>query len=94
MDPYILLALTLVVAFAAAASLGVATIRFRRRGMHPSGGNAPGWRVRCTSCGRTKDASVAGVVRLGGWGTKYSLGRCSGCVGWRWIAIERDPQAK
>ena len=57
------------------------------------GGLAPGWQLRCTRCGRTRDASEAGLVRLGAASVgKYTLGYCSGCgERLRLIAIERKP---
>ena len=59
------------------------------------GGLAPGWQLRCTRCGRTRDASEAGLVRLGAFSIrKYTLGYCSGCgERLRLIAIERKPLA-
>ncbi|MDP6442680.1 MAG: hypothetical protein QF805_02715, partial [Pirellulaceae bacterium] len=49
---------------------------------------APGWRIRCTTCGRSRRAAEAGVVRLGAVGTKRTLGKCSNCNALRWVAIE------
>ena len=55
-------------------------------------GYAPGWQVRCTKCGRTRDASEVGVTRIGGWSWKrYTLGWCSYCHWLRFLAIERKP---
>jgi hypothetical protein len=54
---------------------------------------APGWQIRCLTCGRTRNASEAGIVRLGARGTKYTLAKCCGCERIRWAAIERDPVA-
>jgi len=42
--------------------------------------------------GKTKPAGDAGVIRIGAIGTKYTLGKCSTCGTFRWIAIERDPE--
>lgn len=59
-----------------------------------AGGFAPGWRVRCTRCGRTRDAAEAGLVRYkAASASKRTLGFCSGCYGFRWLAIEREPGA-
>ncbi len=54
---------------------------------------APGWQIRCLTCGRIRNASAAGIVRLGARGTKYTLAKCSGCERIRWAAIEQDPVA-
>jgi len=56
------------------------------------GANAEGWRVRCTSCGRTRPADNVGIIRMGAISRlKYTLGRCSHCGGVRFMAIESDP---
>jgi hypothetical protein len=52
---------------------------------------APGWRIRCLTCGRHRDAFEAGIIRIGAYGTKYTLARCSDCGRLRWAAIERCP---
>ncbi|MFO0891237.1 MAG: hypothetical protein U0790_19100 [Isosphaeraceae bacterium] len=55
-------------------------------------GYAPGWQVRCTRCGRTRDASEAGITRVGAWSwKKYTLGWCAHCRWLRFLAIERKP---
>lgn len=55
-------------------------------------GYAPGWQLRCTKCGRTRDAADAGIVRIGAWSwKKYILGWCSRCRWLRWVAVERKP---
>ena len=60
-----------------------------------TGGHAPGWRVRCLSCGHTRPAADAGIVRVGAFSSKkYTLGRCSHCGGLRFIAIETDPDVE
>jgi hypothetical protein len=53
-------------------------------------GYAPGWQIRCTKCGQTRDASEAGLVRIGAlsW-KKFTLGFCSHCHRLRFIAIEK-----
>jgi hypothetical protein len=53
-------------------------------------GYAPGWQVRCTKCGKFRDAAEAGIVRVGGWSWKsYKLGWCPDCRRLRFIAIEK-----
>lgn len=42
------------------------------------------WQIRCTTCGRTRDAVDAGIIRIGGHGRKYTLGWCSAC---RWLRV-------
>jgi hypothetical protein len=60
-----------------------------------TGGYAPGWQIRCTKCGRTRDAGKAGLVRLKATSVgKRTLGWCSGCGGLRIIAIERDGSSR
>jgi hypothetical protein len=55
-------------------------------------GYAPGWQVRCTKCGRTREAAEVGIVRLGAWSwKKYTLGWCSDCRWLRFLAVERKP---
>ncbi|QDU71688.1 hypothetical protein [Mucisphaera calidilacus] len=58
-----------------------------------TGGYAPGWRIRCTTCGHHKPAAEAGIIRVAAAGTKYTLGRCSHCRKLRLVAIEKDPDA-
>ena len=55
-----------------------------------TGGYAPGWMMRCASCGYTRPAAEAGMVRVGAasW-KKYTLGRCTRCNRFRIFAIER-----
>jgi hypothetical protein len=58
-----------------------------------TGGFAPGWQIRCPSCGRTADASEAGIVRVGAASVgKRILGRCTQCKRLRWLALERKSQ--
>jgi hypothetical protein len=53
-------------------------------------GYAPGWQVRCTRCGRTRDAGEVGITRVGAWSRKkYTIGKCSRCNRWAFVAIER-----
>ena len=56
-----------------------------------TGDFAPGWRIRCVTCGRNRPAAEVGIIRLGGYGTKYTLVRCGSCERIRWAAIERKP---
>ncbi len=54
-------------------------------------GLAPGWRLSCTTCGRSKPADRAGVIRLGAASRhKYVLGYCSNCRWIRWIRLAKD----
>jgi len=53
-------------------------------------GYAPGWQIRCVKCGFTVDASQGGVIRIGGIGKDYTLGKCERCGKWRMLAIERS----
>jgi hypothetical protein len=57
-------------------------------------GYAPGWQLRCTKCGKTRDAGEAGMTRVGAasW-RKRTIGWCSNCRWVRVIAVERKPQA-
>jgi hypothetical protein len=54
-------------------------------------GYAPGWRIRCLSCGKTRPAGEAGMIRVAAVGKKYTIGRCGACGRLRWIVVERDP---
>jgi hypothetical protein len=57
-----------------------------------TGGFAPGWQLRCPRCGRTGDASQAGIIRIGAASVgKRILGRCSECKRLRWLALEPKP---
>ena len=57
-------------------------------------GYAPGWQLRCTRCGRTRDAGEAGLIRVGAASVaKYTLGWCSNCRWLRFVAVERKPAA-
>ena len=52
-------------------------------------GYAPGWQIRCLKCGFSVDASQGGVIRIGGIGKNYTLGKCERCGKWRILVIER-----
>lgn len=59
-------------------------------------GYAPGWQIRCRKCGLTVEAGRGGgLIRLGGLGRSYTLGRCSACDRLRILVIEKrsDPNA-
>ena len=59
-----------------------------------TGGYAPGWQIRCTTCGRTRDAGKAGLVRVKAASAgKRMLGWCSGCRRLRILAAERTEGA-
>lgn len=54
-------------------------------------GYAPGWRLCCTTCGRSKPANRAGVIRIGAASRhKYVLGYCSNCRWIKWIRLVKD----
>ncbi|MCA9265308.1 MAG: hypothetical protein KDA60_15715, partial [Planctomycetales bacterium] len=54
-------------------------------------GYAPGWRISCTSCGRSVPAARAGIVRVGAASVhKYVLGWCADCHWLRWMRLEKD----
>jgi len=55
------------------------------------GGYAPGWRIRCLSCGKIRPATEAGIIRIVGAGKSYKFLRCGTCEKLRWVALERDP---
>jgi hypothetical protein len=55
-------------------------------------GYAPGWQVRCLTCGLRIDAGEAGVVRVGAVGKTYTLGRCSRCQRLRCLVVERKKE--
>ena len=55
-------------------------------------GYSSGWQVRCTKCGRTRDAADVGIVKIGASSRKsYTLGWCSSCRRLRFVAVERKP---
>jgi hypothetical protein len=49
------------------------------------------WRIRCLTCGGERDASAAGIVRVGAVGKKYTVGWCSRCRWLRCAVLERTP---
>jgi len=52
-------------------------------------GYAPGWQVRCLTCGFKIAAGEAGVVRIAAAGKSYKLGWCRRCRRLRCIVVER-----
>ncbi len=57
-------------------------------------GYAPGWEIRCTNCGKTRDAGDVGAVRIGASSKgKRTLGWCSGCKWFRFLAIEEKVES-
>jgi len=54
---------------------------------------APGWRVRCLTCGLAIDAGRTGIIRFGGRGKSYKLRWCSRCRRLRCFVVERKPPA-
>lgn len=45
------------------------------------------WKIQCVSCGRQRSLASVGGVRYGGFGTRYTLGTCSQCGGFRVMRI-------
>ena len=50
------------------------------------------WQIRCLTCGQTRRALDAGIVRIGAVGRKYTLGWCSRCRWLRRAVIEATPE--
>ena len=50
---------------------------------------APGWKLQCTRCARTRTLASAGGIRIGGNrnARKATLGWCKGCRGLRIIRV-------
>lgn len=56
-----------------------------------SQGCAPGWRICCTTCGRSAPLATTGAIRLGAFSHhKYILGRCKKCNRLRWCRLLKD----
>ena len=53
-------------------------------------GRAPGWRIRCRTCGFTEHWGKYGI-RMGAVGRNWTLGRCAHCGRWRIHVIEKGP---
>ncbi len=54
-------------------------------------GKAPGWRICCTSCGRSAPAAKMGITRLAASSHhKYIAGTCSQCGGLRPMRLIKD----
>ena len=51
------------------------------------------WQIRCVTCGRTRPAEDAGIVRIAPALRKYTLAWCSACRWLRFAAIEPMVQA-
>ena len=56
---------------------------------------APGWHIRCGTCGRSKTLASVGGIRIGGnrGAKKATLGWCSGCRGLRMLSIVHESRA-
>ena len=52
-------------------------------------GYAPGWQIRCLTCGLKVPAGEVGIIRIGAFGRSYKLGWCSRCKRLRCLVIER-----
>ena len=50
------------------------------------------WQIRCLTCGLKRRARDAGIVRVGGWGRKYTIGWCSRCRWLRCAVVEATPE--
>ena len=58
--------------------------------LYKTGGYAPGWQVRCTSCNKTREASEVGVIKIGAACVgERTVGWCSQCKKRRVLAIEK-----
>jgi hypothetical protein len=55
------------------------------------GDMAPGWQVRCLTCGLTFDAGDLGIIRLHAVGNTYLLRKCGQCEHMRRLIVERKP---
>lgn len=54
-------------------------------------GYAPGWRICCCTCGRSKPAARSGIVRIKAFSReKYVGGFCSHCRWFRWLRLIHD----
>lgn len=57
----------------------------------PPTGYAPGWRICCTSCGRSAPLAAVGGIRVGASSAhKYTIGWCRECGWFRWLRIIYD----
>jgi hypothetical protein len=56
-----------------------------------TGGYAPGWQIRCGSCGATRAAAEVGIVRVGWFKGQAAgtFGWCKNCRGLRMFLVER-----
>ncbi len=63
--------------------------------LRTTGGYAPGWRIRCTACGQTRDAGRLGLIRVKARSTEKRIrGWCSHCKDLRLLAVERPSKAQ
>ncbi len=53
---------------------------------------AAAWEIRCLTCGQSRDAAAAGMIRVGAVGRKRTLGWCSRCRRLRCCVVERIPE--
>lgn len=54
-------------------------------------GNAPGWRICCTRCGRSAPLAAVGGIRINASSAhEYTIGWCSKCGWLRWLRIIKD----
>ena len=54
-------------------------------------GHAPGWRICCTTCGRSAPAAKVGITRIAAASVhKYTLGWCHDCGFFRFMRIQKD----
>ena len=54
--------------------------------------DASRWQIRCLTCGLKRRAIDAGIVRVGGWGRKYTVAWCSRCRWLRCAVVEATPE--
>jgi hypothetical protein len=54
-------------------------------------GNAPGWRICCTTCGRSAPYASTGAIRIGAFSVHKYIGCwCHRCNKFRWCRVIRD----
>ncbi len=54
-------------------------------------GNAPGWRICCTRCGKSAPATEVGITKIGARSYhSYKMCHCSHCRRLRWARLIRD----
>lgn len=59
-----------------------------------TGGYAPGWQIRCWTCGDTRDGAEVGMVRVSKSKGKFTgtFGWCRKCRRLRFFIVERTPE--